>query len=155
MFQKVSDGLPTRSTFVRAKCSVTGDVFAAYFDSENQVFLNNNGEVIVFGDPEVRPDDQWEIVTDVFNQERSEHDRSVYCGSNQSIPLILYCETFSFKLKEEYDTVISGIPEAQQDISPAIKFAIKDALWRGYCEGVEKAFHYQSLNMNNKTNFRD
>lgn len=84
MFQKVSDGLPPCTTFVRAKCMVTGDIFTAYFDSKNQVFRNEVGEVIVFGDPEIRPDDEWEIVTDVFNQERNEHDRSVFCGSPQA-----------------------------------------------------------------------
>jgi len=84
MFQKVSDGLPPCTTFVRAKCMVTGDIFTAYFDSKNQVFRNEVGEVIVFGDPEIRPDDEWEIVTDVFNQERNEHDRSVFCGSSQA-----------------------------------------------------------------------
>lgn len=90
MFQKVSDGLPPYTTFVRAKCMVTGHIFTAYFDSKNQVFRNEVGDVIVFGDPETRPDDQWEIETDVFNQavfnqECNEHDRSVFCGSPQAV----------------------------------------------------------------------
>jgi hypothetical protein len=59
VFVKIGDSRPTQSMMVRAKCSVSGDIFDARFDHDNDQFVNFRGEVIAFGDP-CRPDDEWE-----------------------------------------------------------------------------------------------
>ena len=66
MFQKVSQALPQKSMFVRARCSVTEEDFVCYYDADKQVFRDEYGSSIVFGDVESRPNDEWEETTDTF-----------------------------------------------------------------------------------------
>lgn len=98
MFQKLSEGLPPKSMFVRAKCSATGDIFTCYYRSTTQRFYDGVGDEIVFGDVEARPNDEWEEIPGVFDQERCEHDRSVMCGDMN------FAKPFSEKIIQDLKT---------------------------------------------------